>query len=204
MSRTYRTSVPLVCETCKKTFYVKPSQLARGSGRGRFCSRQCLYNRPVETLAELFWPHVGPPLPSGCRLWTGHIGHGGYGVISSIRIDKTKRIHIGSHRVSWQINYGCIPNGLEVLHHCDNPPCVEPSHLFLGTKADNCYDKCSKGRQPSGEQHGNAFLTEKQVRLIRQRYATGKVYQKDLAAEFGVTQALISSIVRRAIWKNVE
>tara|TARA_Y100000310_G_scaffold14352_1_gene14541 strand:- start:175 stop:714 length:540 start_codon:yes stop_codon:yes gene_type:complete len=96
------------------------------------------------TLEERFWAKVkkGP----GCWLWTGATRPGGYGNLFTFR-DKGRRNHFTSaHRASWEIHYGPIPDGLLVCHRCDNPPCVKPEHLFLGTNKDNQRDRRQKGR----------------------------------------------------------
>jgi hypothetical protein len=93
-----------------------------------------------------------------------------------------------------------------VLHRCDNPPCINVAHLWLGTPADNARDRDTKGRGGAarGTAHGQAKLTEDRVRSIRDRYAAGGVTQKELAQEFGVCIANISMIVRRVSWKGCQ
>lgn len=110
-----------------------------------------------------------------------------------------------AHRVSWMLANGPIPAGMVVCHRCDNPPCVNPDHLFLGTQIDNMRDRSKKGRgnHRKGSRHGRAKLTEQDVRVIRSRYATGDWKQSDLAAEYGVSQPLIGHIVRRVTWRHI-
>ena len=132
-----------------------------------------------------------------CWIWTGAKGHFGYGVI---RINN-KLIY--AHRVSFLIEYGIIPNDLCVLHTCDNPVCVNPKHLFLGTKNDNIKDCVSKNRQYQGRKHHSAKLTEIDVLCIRALYAWSKFDQYEIASEFGVTQGLVSAIIRGVKWKSV-
>lgn len=106
---------------------------------------------------------------------------------------------VRAHRKVWILLYGEIPDGLDVLHHCDNPICVRPNHLFLGTNADNMRDKAMKGRA----RHNLAKLTPEQVLEIRARAATATVSHSMLAKEYGVQQTAISRIVRRDSWKNI-
>ena len=109
-----------------------------------------------------------------------------------------------SHRVVWILCFGSIPLGMQVLHHCDNPPCCNPLHLFLGTGLDNMRDKISKGRDyyPEGEDAGQAKLTTPQVLQIRELYTRG-VTQRKIAVAFGVGYKAISKIVLRQRWKNL-
>lgn len=143
-----------------------------------------------------------PEPNSGCWLWLGSpCGSNGYGRI------KRGDGNVMAHRASWELSNGKIPDGLLVLHRCDNPSCVNPGHLFIGTQLDNEADKVSKGRQARGEKlnhqrargerNGNSKLTEADVALIRQ----SPMPQRFLAASYGVTQALISKIKRGEIWK---
>lgn len=94
-----------------------------------------------------------------------------------------------------------------VLHRCDNPPCCNPAHLFLGTHADNVRDKVNKGRQSRhsspGEAAGLAKLTNEQVLEMRRLYAEEHIRQVDLAARFGVGQSAVSAILRRRTWSHI-
>lgn len=149
------------------------------------------------TVTPRFWSKVDKS--SGCWVWTG--GHGrGYGVLQ-VGTWNNPRTEL-AHRVSWQLAYGEIPSGLDVLHHCDNPTCVRPSHLFLGTDADNHSDKARKGRAPHGERHMNAKVSQAQVDEMRARYAAGGVSQRALAAEYGLAQQSICDILRRKNWPH--
>ncbi len=139
---------------------------------------------------------------SGCIEWTGVLDSGGYG-----------NVGIGgravlTHRLAWQLAFG-DPGRRCVLHRCDNRKCINPAHLFLGTKADNNIDRDTKGRTARGERlamHGEdnhrARLTAKQVTAIRKRASSGAT-QSALAAEYGVHQSLISGIVNRKYWAHV-
>ena len=109
-----------------------------------------------------------------------------------------------AHRVSYQFYVGEIPDGLNVCHRCDNPGCVNPDHLFLGTTTDNARDRMNKGRgfRPTGERHHMAKLTEEKVKEIRARHSDG-ARGDDLAKEFCVSEPTISMIVCGHIWANV-
>jgi hypothetical protein len=108
-----------------------------------------------------------------------------------------------AHRVAWEIANGPIPDDRQVCHTCDTPSCVAISHLWLGTDLENRLDCVNKGRHSHGECHGQAKLTEEKVRLILRRYATKKISQTELAAEFGVRQESISRIVTGKSWKHI-
>lgn len=153
---------------------------------------------PTDKDIQRFWKKVDQSGgPDACWLWTGTItqGYGKFGY---------QRIIAGAHRVMWIITHGTIPEGLEVCHRCDNPSCVNPAHLFLGTHADNMHDRDRKKRNNcvQGENHGVAKLTNEQVREIRRRYAEGGITQKELAREYGMTN--ISYIIRRKFWRTIE
>lgn len=113
-----------------------------------------------------------------------------------------------AHVYSWQLHYGEIQDSLHVLHHCDNPECVRPEHLFLGTQKDNSDDMIRKGRdrKACGEENVNAKLTDAAVRDIRRRYVRGsaRLGQVALAQEYGVSQLLISLVVRGKVWRHVQ
>jgi hypothetical protein len=126
---------------------------------------------------------------TGCWNWAASLNTGGY---SHMRLRGTLW---PSHRLSYELHRGSIPEGLCVCHHCDNRRCVNPEHLFLGTRLDNAADMVAKGRQPRskqfGSQNGAAKLTDSEVAAIRN--AVG-VLQKDLAKKYGVSRPHISQI----------
>jgi hypothetical protein len=113
---------------------------------------------------------------------------------------------VQAHRYYYEKYVGEIPEGLCVLHRCDNPSCVNPSHLFLGTKKDNTQDALKKGRLKCrwpklyGEQHPQHKLTWDQVREVRKRYSLGRVTQRQLAKEFSVDPMTICNVVNGKIW----
>jgi hypothetical protein len=122
--------------------------------------------------------------------------------------DGTGRV-LGAHRWVWEQVNGPIPDGLEVCHTCDNPGCVRPSHLWLGTHSDNIRDGYAKGRMHgnrknhvSGERHHQAKLTSPQVLEIRRRCDAGEVHLR-LAREFGVSHVTIDRIAKRTIWRSL-
>lgn len=156
-------------------------------------------------LVERFWERVEKS--DGCWLWRGSLLTHGYGGLElRRRADPKRKVH-KAHRLSWEIHFGPIPEGMSVCHHCDTPPCVRPDHLFLGTALDNAHDKMRKGRlrvgNVRGEQNGAALLTEDQVREIRYAAAAG-VKQVRLAETYGVSQMAVSQVVRRVTWRHVE
>jgi len=108
-----------------------------------------------------------------------------------------------AHRVVWELTYGPIPEGMCVCHHCDNPSCCNPKHLFLGTQADNIADRDKKGHTAHGEQNGLSKLTKKQVLEIRRRYTIGGITQKSLAGEYDVSQQQVSRVVNHNDWNHI-
>jgi HNH endonuclease len=104
-----------------------------------------------------------------------------------------------AHRVSWELTNGFIPNDLWVLHKCDNPACVNPEHLFLGTRQDNTDDMMHKGRnrQLHGDKHPAHKLTDAQVQFIRKSYDKYRITQTELAKMMNVSQGQIHNIVKR-------
>lgn len=160
--------------------------------------------RLSETFEQRFWKYVVKT--DSCWIWTGIIVRG-YGYLGR---GKFKQGTVGANRASWMIHHGEIPKGMEVCHNCpggDNPLCVNPDHLWLGTQADNMRDMCAKGRHASpnyfGETHPMHKLTDKDVLDIRKRYREGKAKQQELADEYGVVQSTIGVIVRRKNWVHI-
>jgi len=148
---------------------------------------------------ERFWNRL-QTTPSGCRVWTGYCGPKGYG---TVRLSNPRRTVL-THRAAWELTFGKVPRGLCVLHRCDNPPCCNPDHLWLGTLADNNEDMKAKMRNRykphHGEQHGRAKLTKRQVSTIRKLYASGNWSHPTLGAKFGVSHTQIGRIVRGQSW----
>ena len=137
-----------------------------------------------------------------CWLWTAASHPFGYGVI---RIDGKNRL---AHRVMYELRNGPIPDGKYICHTCDNPACVNPEHLFIGTQKDNMQDCSQKGRARSskaprpGSLHPQTKLTEADVVIIRQRCANGET-QGAVGADYSLTQGAISAIVTGKSWSHV-
>lgn len=174
----------------------------------------------------LFWAKVDRRGPSECWLWTGFLNNRGYG-----RLTRKPR-HLFAHRAAWELTYGSVPDGLWVLHRCDNPPCCNPAHLFLGTHQDNMDDMAAKGRAAAGERSGprlhpgrlargirhgskthpesvqlgshrpNAVLTEADIPVIRARLTRGE-RPAIVAADYRVAEATVRQIVRGRTWRHV-
>lgn len=150
---------------------------------------------------ERFWPKVA--FGDGCWEWLGARDDNGYGWIK-VTWEASHPRQEKAHRVCWILTRGPIPDGQRVLHTCDNPPCVRPSHLFLGTDLDNRHDAMKKGRwtPTRGERVGTSKLTDEDIIQIRGALSQG-VRQSDLALKFGVTQSAISNISRRKRWTHI-
>lgn len=144
-----------------------------------------------------FWSHVDKRGPDECWKWLGS-GVDGYGTFTTAARSRgrTKR----AHRISWMMLKGEIPNGLSVLHRCDNRACVNPYHLFLGTNADNSKDMVAKNRQAKGEAQGCACLTVEQVLAIRLSTDSNQADAK----KYGINSRTVSSVQRRKTWRHVE
>lgn len=146
--------------------------------------------------AASFWSKT-EAVASGCIEWRGRTMRKGYGAF-----DWHGKTNVGAHRIAWELTYD-DPGSQWVLHHCDNPPCVNPDHLFLGDHDINTADKVAKGRQVAGVEHGRAKLSTAEVEEIRRRYIPSSGAgrpdgNKDaLAKEFGVHPKYVY-----AIWRN--
>lgn len=136
-----------------------------------------------------------------CWEWIGLINDQGYGVISMPNnpIKKVK-----AHRLLYERYIGPIPKGMFACHHCDNPGCVRPEHLFLGSQKDNLKDCKLKGRNPKKETHGSAKLTYQDVSHIRKIYIprNREFSQYALARKYGVSQMTICDILHNKIWSD--
>lgn len=134
-----------------------------------------------------------------CWPYQGHITEFGYGRVGISGENEM------AHRIAYGLNYGEIPEGLFVLHECDNRRCCNPAHLFLGTREENNTDRDAKGRHVvlRGEQIGNSKLTAEQVKQIRFWYALGGYTQAALARRFNLERSCISALVTRKNWRHI-
>lgn len=146
-----------------------------------------------------FWAKLDTsPGEYGCWPWTGSIRPTGYG---EFRVSHKTRL---AHRVAWELHNGPIPvpDMACVLHTCDNPPCCNPAHLFLGTRADNHADCVRKGRHARGEKNA-VKLNEVAVRVIRWCVAHGTA-QSEVARGYRVHPSLVSRIAARKLWAHID
>lgn len=159
------------------------------------------YIRGMKTLnaKQRFWKKVNKE--AGCWIWTGFTNHKGYGIAK----DEQSRT-IRAHRLAFRLAGNQIPDGMMVLHKCDNPPCCNPSHLFIGTAKDNAQDAIGKGRHVmlhlKGEMHPASKLTSEKVTEMRQLHRTGIGFYR-LGKRFGVSKKSAKSVVLRKTWKHV-
>lgn len=133
-----------------------------------------------------------------CWLWLGGRDSDGYGIVRSGL--STRKVH----RVMWILTYGPIPDGMFVCHHCDNPPCCNPRHLFCGTPKDNSRDRKKKGRNNTqvGTARYNAVLTPKTVRQIRSLREVGTKLHL-IAHQMGVDTVTVWAVLHGKTWKHV-
>lgn len=154
------------------------------------------------SLKDIFYATVKKT--SGCWLWLGSLDVEGYGRL------RFHRKSVKAHRVAYELEHGPIKDNLLVCHDCDNPQCVRPAHLFLGTTLDNSEDSWKKGRQTldhlrkfrhKGEDNGRSKITREQAEEIRKKYKDEKITQQRLAYLYGLNQTTVSAIIRRLIWQ---
>lgn len=157
----------------------------------------------TQTIEERFWSKVdrsGPVMRAGlepCWLWTAaRDKRTGYGVFALPEEPAAR-----ASRVAWTLTFGEIPSGMLVRHVCDNPPCVRPGHLLLGTVADNSRDCVERGRSARGERHGRAVMTQEKADALRVERAEGMT-QLGLASKYGISRATVRQILDGLTWKS--
>ena len=150
-----------------------------------------------KAIASRFWKKVDKT--NNCWNWLAHINNWGYGQFWD------GENQMKAHRMSWVISHGDIPDGMCILHRCDNPKCVNPNHLFLGTLKDNMIDMVNKGRNVThmgkGEDNPSAKLTEIEVRIIRAYHPA--LGSRQLSNMFGIAMQNIWKIVTYRSWKHI-
>lgn len=175
------------CERCGDTFSPSPGTTRSIFRKLRFCSRKCSNSRPrrepqAADVADRFWSRV--ERGNGCWIWTGGLSSNGYGSFGA------RRASISAHRFSYELTKGPIPEGMLLMHSCDNPRCVNPDHLTPGTNADNMLDMVTKRR--NGDRPAPARprykLDEGAVRAIRASTKSNA----ELARDYGVARTTVS------------
>lgn len=154
-------------------------------------------NSPSRSPDIRLWGNVERQPGDGCWVFTGARDSKGYGQIGVA--GRTVR----AHRLAWELTHGPIPEGQDVLHTCDNPPCVRLDHLHLGNQQINVEEMVAKGRQARGERSGRAKLTETQVREIRRLHAEEGLGARRLARRFGVIPTTITPILTGHTWAHL-
>ncbi len=206
--------LPWTCALCglvrKKRQSVR-SHMGRHMNASGIADWNLLANDPkqaeyLNVLLRKFWPLVDKSAgPDSCWPWLGKrmSGDCGYGLICCVGSD-TRHRQEKAHRASWMVAHGCeVPKGMFVCHRCDNPPCVNPDHLFLGTPDDNAKDMKAKMRGTYGERNRDVVLTESNVISVRNRYADGGVTMAKLADEYGVSRSHMWGVVHGTFWKHI-
>lgn len=189
----------LCCCECGVRKVVHGGSLRRGDSRSCGCLKaeaskarmREMRLRQSGTLEERFFSRF-QQVESGCWQWRSHTDKDGYGVLPG------DRQNIRAHRLSFEIHVGCIPDGMIVCHKCDNPGCVNPDHLFVGTAKDNAQDALIKRRHYIGEKNGRSKLTREDVQYIRKSSRN----TIELAEILGVAQSTVNRVKRGDLWQK--
>ena len=189
------------CKKCGNTDWYKSGHCKRCMGDNSRARQKlkpsCDDGETIDKGLEVrFWKKVkkGP----SCWEWTGSRDRKGYGRIAATLAVR----NLKAHRISYQLHVGPIPPGLSVLHKCDNPGCVRPDHLFLGTNADNMQDMISKGRGGLGERNPGARLTAADIEDIRKSRSRGESF-RSIAARLHVSPSCVHKVATKKTWTHV-
>lgn len=197
-------SIERTCVQCGKIFHVYPSQLRyRNVG---CCNRECADLFRHKHVLRHFWDKIAAGGPDECWQWLGGTRRDGYGVFVLCGF---RHIEERAHRFMYSLVHSGIPDGLYVLHTCDNPPCVNPNHLYAGTQLDNMHDCIARNRRPQyylepmlGSDHPNSKLTTGDVLTIRARREAGEKLSV-IARDFPISRTTAGLICQRKAWKHV-
>lgn len=181
------------CRLCERRLERSLSNLTRGLSRA---CHHCAHSG-YRTVSERLAANSSPDTNTGCVLWIGSADKDGYAFMSI----GGRRVRLGRYLLGLRLGRELLADE-DCCHRCDTPACVNPQHLFPGTKAENQADKVSKCRQARGERVAASVLSEADVRRIRSKRARG-AKQRELSADHGVSQATISSVVRARTWRHI-
>lgn len=187
---------PKECKQCGQIFEPQNWHRPVDWQKARFCSRACSSKFRTIPIKERFGKNTRKT-SSGCIEWTAYSDPKGYG-----RSSPNQNGEVLSHRIAFEMAHGKIPEGMHVLHHCDNRKCVNVSHLYLGTNDDNVRDRCLRNRNHnlSGENNPRSKLKLRQVCEIRKSGAS----RPELANRFGVSEYTIYAIQSGLTWKAAQ
>lgn len=195
------------CLHCGELLIRRPGEANTVFARRQFCCVPCArrycgakrrdQSTPLQAVQRIGWT----VLESGCWEWNGPRNQDGYGIYPTMVGDK-RFGERRAHRLAYLAWKGPITQSQLVRHHCDNPPCINPDHLDLGTHSDNMNDAKERGRNARGESHGMSKLTESDVLAIRDASASGESY-RSISARYGLNKFTVGKIVRREKWSHV-
>ncbi len=142
-------------------------------------------------IVDRFWSRVARCAHGDCWEWRGARSDNGYGHLS------TGERTVSAHRFSYELTHGSIPSGYHVCHTCDKRLCVNPAHLFAGSRQENMDDMLAKERQTHGDRHPNAIYSDELIAELRRRWDAGGISKRRLAREFGISYSHTCSILNR-------
>ncbi len=181
----------LKCKSCGGDYKIKPSR----AKKSKYCSRRCLWNETSKRMMIYnIYDIISKIVDDKCMEWPGVKDKGGYGHSSQLL-----RNGRGAHIDAYLITYGPIPKGMFVCHKCDNPPCINPKHLFLGTPKDNADDRDNKNRVSHGESHPLSKLKISDVIKIRSDQRT----HEQIAQDYNVSSHAIWCVINRKTWNRI-
>lgn len=188
------------CSVCATPILPSPDQGPKHHSSRKVCSQACGHRAMTIRAERTFWDKV-VRMPTGCWEWQATRTQRGYGRVSFRGRPTT------AHRAAYEMTHGPIPEGMWVMHSCDNPPCCNPDHLSVGTPSDNAMDMVRKGRanppMTHGSRIGTAKLTEALVAEIRTRRKSGESV-RSLARQYSVSRKTVRNVVTGAYWRHVE